>query len=322
MNTVAFFALFYMVSVLKIDPALAGTLMFITKLFDVATDPIVGGWSDRIQSARSRRRPFLFVGMIISPLAFLMIFTTPIFSDQVFTASYIFVAMLLYTLGYTIFNVPYISMPAEMTDDYHERSSIHGVRMIFVSIAGIVVGAGAPALLEAMGRKSWDSYAAIGAIGAVVIFLAMFSAWYGTGKARFTRAESVAPKLLAEIRYVFADKHYIRLLSIKAAQLLGAASMQSALAFFFVYVLQKDFQLLSYYGLVLGIVSVIASPLIVRFSRVAGKKGTYLLAAVSMVLVSASWLLATPRTQAGWFFFAVELLPFRSAAMSLWRCRC
>lgn len=294
MNTVAFFALFYMVSVLKIEPALAGTLMFVTKLFDVVTDPIVGGWSDRIQSPNSRRRPFLLVGMIISPLAFLMIFTTPVFSDQVFTATYIFVAMLLYTLGYTIFNVPYISMPAEMTDDYHERSSIHGVRMVFVSIAGIVVGAGAPALLETMGRKSWDSYATIGVIGAVIIFLAMFSTWYGTGKARFTRAEIVAPKLFAEIRYVFADRHYIRLLGIKASQLLGAASMQAALAFFFVYVMQKDFKLLSYYGLVVGVVSVIASPLIVRFSRAAGKSATYLVAAVAMILVSASWILAAP----------------------------
>lgn len=294
MNTVAFFALFYMVSVLKIEPALAGTLMFITKLFDVLTDPVVGGWSDRIKSPGSRRRPFLLVGMIVSPLAFLMIFSTPVFSDQVFTATYIFVAMLLYTLGYTLFNVPYISMPAEMTDNYHERSSIHGVRMIFVSIAGIVVGAGAPALLEVMGRKSWDSYAAIGGIGAVIIFLAMFCAWYGTGKARFTRAEIVPPKLLPEIRYVFADRHYIRLLSIKAAQLLGAASMQSALAFFFVYALQRDFKLLSYYGLVMGIVSVIVSPLIVRFSRVIGKRGAYIAAATSMVLVSASWIFATP----------------------------
>ena len=61
MNAVSVLVLFYMVSVLKIEPALAGALIFVTKLFDVLTDPVVGGWSDRLKSKASRRRPFLFL---------------------------------------------------------------------------------------------------------------------------------------------------------------------------------------------------------------------------------------------------------------------
>ncbi|MFT7288569.1 MAG: GPH family glycoside/pentoside/hexuronide:cation symporter [Halieaceae bacterium] len=294
MNTVAFFGLYYMVGVLKIEPALAGTLIFVTKLFDVITDPLVGSWSDRLTRVGSRRRPFLLVGAIVSPLAFLMIFTTPMFEAQVFTASYIFVAMLIYTFGYTLFNVPYISMPAEMTDDYHERSKIHGVRMIFVSLAGILAGAGTPALLDALGRKNWDAYAAVGAIGALIIFVSMMVAWWGTRNARFTVTPKRAPDLLAECRHVFADRIFIRLLSVKASQLLAAASMQSAMAFFVVYVLQRDFDLLSYYGLSIGIASLIASPLIVRFSAVVGKRGAYMFAAICSILVTGSWILAAP----------------------------
>jgi GPH family glycoside/pentoside/hexuronide:cation symporter len=294
MNTVAFFALYYMVGVLKIEPALAGTLIFLTKLFDVITDPLVGGWSDRLGSTGSRRRPFLLAGAVISPLSFLMIFTTPVFESQVFTASYIFVAMLIYTLGYTVFNVPYISMPAEMTDDYHERSSIHGVRMVFVSFAGILAGAAVPALLDVLGRKNWDAYAVVGQIGAVVIFLSMMSAWWGTRGARFSVTPARAPGLIAECRFVFSDRVYLRLLGVKAAQLLGAASMQSATAFFFVYVLHKDFDLLARYGLVLGIASVFASPFIVWLSSRLGKRGAYVFAALCSVLMTASWILAGP----------------------------
>jgi GPH family glycoside/pentoside/hexuronide:cation symporter len=294
MNTVAFFVLYYMVSVLKIEPALAGTLIFVTKLFDVITDPVVGSLSDRMTRAGSRRRPFLLVGAIVSPLAFLMIFTTPLFEAQVATASYIFVAMLLYTLGYTVFNVPYITMPAEMTESYHERSSIHGVRMIFVSIAGIVASAGAPALLDVLGRKNWDAYAAVGVIGAVIIFLSMMWAWWGTRDARYTVTPERAPNLLAECRHVFADRHFIRLLGVKASQLLGAASMQSAMAFFVVYVLYRDFDLLSIYGLTIGLVSIVVSPLIVRLSAIVGKRGTYMIAALCSITVTGSWVLASP----------------------------
>lgn len=294
MNTVAFFALFYMVGVLKIEPALAGTLIFVTKLFDVVTDPLVGNWSDRLKRPGSRRRPFMLVGAIISPLSFLMIFTTPMFEAQVFTATYIFVAMLIYTLGYTVFNVPYISMPAEMTDDYHERSRIHGVRMIFVSFAGIAAGAVVPAILDHLGRSNWDAYAVVGTGGAVIIFLSMMTAWYGTRNARYTYTESTTPNLWAECKFVFRDRVYIRLLGVKASQLLGAAAMQSATAFFFVYVLSRDFDLLAQYGLVMGIASVIASPLIVRISSVLGKAPTYVMAALCAVATTASWIFAGP----------------------------
>lgn len=292
MNTVAFFALFYMVGVLKIDPALAGTLIFVTKIFDVVTDPLVGNWSDGLARAGSRRRPFMLAGALISPLAFLMIFTTPMFADQVFTAAYIFVAMIIYTVGYTLFNVPYISMPAEMTDDYHERSNIHGLRMVFVSFAGIAVGAGAPALLDKLGRSNWDAYATVGGIGAVIVFVAMMIAWWGTRDARFTVTPPRKSNLLKEVRVVFADRNYLRLLSVKGCQLLGAASMQSAMAFFVIYVLQRDFKLLSLYGLTLGIASVIASPLIVKLSSVIGKSRTYVLCSSVSVLTTASWILA------------------------------
>lgn len=294
MNTVAFFALYYMVGVLKIEPALAGTLIFVTKLFDVITDPLVGNWSDRLKREGSRRRPFMLVGAFVSPIAFLMIFTTPIFEDQVFTAVYIFVAMLIYTVGYTLFNVPYISMPAEMTDDYHERSSIHGLRMIFVSIAGITAGAGAPALLDQLGRTSWNAYAMVGVCGAAIVFLAMIFSWNGTRNARFTRTPPQMTSLLQEVRHVFSDKNYIRLLSVKASQLLGAASMQSAMAFFVIYVLQRDFKLLSLYGLTLGLTSIIASPLIVRLSEKVGKRKAYVLSSTVTVVTTASWMLAAP----------------------------
>jgi len=56
MNAVAMFVLFYMVGILKIEPALAGALIFVSKIFDVLTDPIIGGWSDRLNTRRSRRR--------------------------------------------------------------------------------------------------------------------------------------------------------------------------------------------------------------------------------------------------------------------------
>ena len=67
MNAVTLLILFYMVGVLEIEPALAGTLIFVTKMFDVISDPVVGLLSDRFSSRIGRRRPFLIPGAIIPP---------------------------------------------------------------------------------------------------------------------------------------------------------------------------------------------------------------------------------------------------------------
>ena len=131
LNVVAIWALIYMTIVLKMDPLLAGIVLFIPKLFDAVTDPLIGTISDRLKTNKSRRRPFLLAGAILSPLSFLMIFTTPIFDAEWMTAAYIFTALMIYSLAMTIFNIPYLAMPAEMTDDYHERTSIHSYRVIF-----------------------------------------------------------------------------------------------------------------------------------------------------------------------------------------------
>lgn len=288
MNTVAGFALVYMVTVLKIEPAIAGFIAFFPKIFDAFTDPIVGGWSDRLAVKGSRRRPFLLWGAVLSSLSFMMIFMTPIFETQIFTIFFVFIAMMLFSFGYTLFNIPYLAMPAEMTDDYHERTSIHSYRVVSYSIAGLV-GASVPIFLEKMGKSAWESYAAIGAGGAILIFVTMFITWYGTKEARFSMAPIERPKILTELGHVFSNKYYIRLLSLKFCQLFGVASTIAAIPFFILNVMQRDFGVFTYYLLVVSFVSMVSAPLLLKLSRKIGKSWTYIISALCFVVAVFSW---------------------------------
>ena len=262
MNTVAGFALVYMVTILKIEPAVAGLIAFFPKIFDAFTDPLVGGWSDRLAVKGSRRRPFLLWGAVLSSLSFMMIFMTPVFENQTFSALFIFVGLMLFSFGYTLFNIPYLAMPAEMTDDYHERTSIHSYRVVSFSIGGLIAGSGVPLFLKMMGADSWQGYAAIGSGGAVLIFTTMFITWYGTKDAKFSETPIERPKVFTELGHVFSNKHYIRLLLVKFCQLFGIAATIAAIPFFVLNVMQRDFGVLAYYGAVSSIVSIIAAPLL------------------------------------------------------------
>lgn len=293
MNVIAGFAFFYMISVLKISPALAGAIVFVPKIFDAFTDPIVGSWSDRLKTDKSRRRPFLLAGAILSSLSFLMVFTTPMFGHEYMTIGYIFTALMLFSFGYTLFNIPYLAMPAEMTDSYHERSSIHSFRMISVSTAG-VLAAGIPLILEQLGRTSWTAYALVGLGGAAFIFVTLMTTWLGTANARFLSTSAECPNLMKEMRAVLGNKHFMRLIGAKFCQLLGTAATIAAFKFFVLSVMQRDFTVITYYFLLISACSIIAAPLTVQVSKVLGKNWTYVIAAIANVLTVASWSLAQP----------------------------
>ncbi|MEO0413110.1 MAG: MFS transporter [Pseudomonadota bacterium] len=294
MNTVAGLSLFYTISILNIPPALAGIVVFVPKLFDAITDPLVGTWSDRVKSSTSRRRPFLFAGAFVSAFAFFMIFTTPNLGNTYLIAGYVLVALMVFAFGYTVFNIPYMSMPAEMTGDYHERSSIHSFRVVAVSIGGFLAGSGVPFLLERLGRTDPSSYFWVGLIGGVLIFLTLMGAWAGTSKARFTHAPQEKPAVLSEVRHVFTNPHFARLILLKFCQLFGVAATIAAFKYFLLNVIQRDFDDLAAYGLVAGLAGLVTAPLFLALSKKIGKQNTYIVSALCNVVAVTSWVVTGP----------------------------
>lgn len=293
MNGIGALILFFLSGVLKIDPFLAGMVIFIAKIFDVITDPLVGTWTDRFESAKGRRRPFLFWGAIISSASFVAIFTTPIFDNQWLTAAYAFVALCIYAFGYTLFNIPYMSMPAEMTDSYHERSSIHTFRTVFVSLGGFVAGALMPKLLESLGREEPSSYAVYGIVCGIMIFIAMMFSYFSTANARFTKTSNNMSKLVEEFNAVKGNKHFLRLIGVKFAQLMGMQTTLAAFAFFVVQYMQLTFDVFLIFGIANTVTAILFAPLLIKIARKFGKRNTYYLAAAANIIYALSWSFAS-----------------------------
>ena len=65
MNGISALSLFYFTVVLKIEPALAGLLIFAARIYDAVTDPLSGWLSDRSKSKLGRLRPFLLAGAFV-----------------------------------------------------------------------------------------------------------------------------------------------------------------------------------------------------------------------------------------------------------------
>ena len=297
MNGISGLIMLWAISMLGIDPWLAGLIITLSKLFDVVTDPIVGLWSDRLRHPKGRRRPFLTWGGLVSALSFALLFTAPQFGNQYVTAGYLFLVLCLYAFGYTLYNIPYLSMPAEMTDNYHERSSIHAYRMVFVALGAMIGGAGFKFVLEALGSKDMQSWVIVGIGCAVIILISMLIAYFSTASARFTEPEEDSGKskfeqLQTEFGAVVGNRHFLRLIGVKFAQLMGVQTMGAAMAYYFVQYLQQDFNVLGIFGITVTISTIVFAPLLVKFSKIYGKKAAYYVAAGVNIAYALSWSMA------------------------------
>ena len=297
MNGIGGLILLFCASILQIDPWLAGLVIFLAKVLDVVTDPAVGVWSDRYKSPRGRRRPFLLWGAVLSAISFAAIFTAPQFANQYVTASYVFVVLCLYAIAYTLYNIPYMSMPSEMTDNYHERSSIHAYRMVFVSLGALIASAGIKSVLEFLGKTEAASYAIVGLVCGALILISMLIAYFTTASARFTQGaeastKSNAAQVVDEFNAVRSNPHFLRLIGVKFAQLMGVQTTGAAFAYFFVQSLGRDFNVLAIFGIAVSISTIVFAPLVVKFSKQVGKKNTYYCAGAINILYALSWSLA------------------------------
>ena len=185
LNGVAAILLYFLVTFVKIEPFLAGALLFGSKMLDVVTDPPMGMISDRTRSRFGRRRPWMLGASFFCGLSFAMLFNVP---DAGIGTSSVFVSagLILYALSYTAFQVPYMAMPAEMTDDYHQRTKIMSWRVVFMTFGNLAGLGGVPALADQLGADR-AAYGEMGIIIGAFIFVVMLACFLLTGDARQTQ---------------------------------------------------------------------------------------------------------------------------------------
>ncbi|MFK7830467.1 MAG: MFS transporter [Congregibacter sp.] len=293
MNGVSMVILFYLVAIVKLDPVLAGSLIFGFKILDVVTDPVMGVITDRTQSRMGRRRPYLLIGSFVASISMIVLFSTPEFDSEGATIAYVCFGLLLYTLGYTIFNVPYITMPAEMTDGYHERSSIHAYRVAFVSVGSTLGTVTGLYLLEKYGQTR-ETYQIIAWLKGVFVFATMLGCFFATRSARTIARTEAVPQFWTQARSLLDNRYFLLVITAKLTQLIGIFGIASAAYFFFLTCLQLNESALIAYSLAQTAGALVAAPLLVRLSRVIGKRNTYILGGVFNIAVALSWYLAVP----------------------------
>jgi len=127
-----------LVLALKMDPFLAGLLAAIPRLLDALTDPIMGYISDNTRSKWGRRKPYIFLGSIITGITFMLMWQLYPENSQAYNFFFFLGLSIIFYVGYTIFATPLIGLGYEISPDYNERTRLMAVSQWMGQIAWMI----------------------------------------------------------------------------------------------------------------------------------------------------------------------------------------
>ncbi|QDZ16730.1 MFS transporter [Humibacter ginsenosidimutans] len=164
---------FYLTDTLGVAALAAGILVTAAKVWDVIIDPLIGGFSDRGLAMHGSRRRLMVLGAIGLPLFFILTFAVPAGTSPLAAGMWVFVAFLLTATAFSLFQVPYIALPAELASDYDQRTRLLTWRVVVLTLAILLFGAGGPALRDAFPQNPYLGYLLMAVAAGVVIGIGM-----------------------------------------------------------------------------------------------------------------------------------------------------
>lgn len=231
--------LFYCTEILRIPPAFAATIVFIPKAWAIVWDPFVGGWSDRSRAPGGRRAPFILAGTLGVALTFALLFNAPA-STTAITGGYVMLVYFVMACAYSLFAVPYVAVPAEITEIASERETLMAWRM-GTAMVGVLIGAGIAPYLVSLGGGGRAGYRVMALVIALTCGLAMLRTYFTVRRYHTRDAGDVPPpqSLLAGMRLVAKNSDYVRLWLCYLVSMSGAGLITAMVPYYVTHVLHR-----------------------------------------------------------------------------------
>ncbi len=162
---------YFLTDSLGVTALAAGAIVTLAKVWDVLVDPVIGGLSDRALARSGSRRGPMLIGSIGLPVAFVLTFAVPSGFGPLPSALWVLVAFVAAATFFSLFQVPYIALPAELTDGYRERTRLLTWRVVVLTLAILLFGAGGPELRGLFPEDPLLGYLVM-ALGAAIVLAA------------------------------------------------------------------------------------------------------------------------------------------------------
>ena len=276
-QSIMLFLLFYYTDALALPIAAAAATFTIASIWDGIANFAAGLILDRRQPKRGYGA-VLTIGALPLALAFVLAYLPPLTAGWWGIAT-VFAGHLIFRTAYAAVNVPYLAMTARISADSRDRALIAGMRMLFGTLAAIVVALGTIPAGEWLTGRNDPAQAYLGAamlfalVGAAILLI--------VGRA-YTEAAEVPPArpipVRAALASLAANRAFVTLNLAMVAMIVAITILHKSVLYYFKYLLNDpaagQLALAS-----MGLVSAVAVPAWVLLARLVGLRALWFVAA-------------------------------------------
>lgn len=192
-STTALFLIFFLTNVAGLSPMLAGSAIFLAKVWDAISDPVVGWLSDHTQSRWGRRYPWMLGGAVPLAIACVLCWRVPAINSQWGLFAYYVAASILAYSGFTCVMLPFSALAAELTQSYDERITLVSFKSAF-SIGGSIFALVMAQILFTQVADPEQQYRLLGWGSGILVILAVLTCVAGTYK-RYRLVQVYRPQM-------------------------------------------------------------------------------------------------------------------------------
>ena len=169
------------------DIAVIGTYIFLAKLIDIVSDPIVGWVNDK----KILDRKFLIIiGSILCSVGLYKLFL----QKEINYDAYLLLWISVLYLGWTLFQIPYLSIGYDLEKDYFLRTKLSANRELFI-LFGLFFSLGFPMFFN-FSNAELLSY---------IVYIAIFSGFIGVSVMLYKIPDNRIVKKDVELKSIFKN---------------------------------------------------------------------------------------------------------------------
>lgn len=172
----AFYYLRFLTDVVQISPALAGTVVLLSKAWDAVSDPLMGVITDNTRTRWGRRKPYFVLAFFGIVTSLTMLWYPVSFDSVAMKFVYVLLTYVYFSTVSTVCLVPYSSMSSEISTDYEERNQINGIRLFFSQLSSLIAAVVPLTIVELFGDPTmgWVVMAIVFSLFYAIPWLMMF----------------------------------------------------------------------------------------------------------------------------------------------------
>jgi GPH family glycoside/pentoside/hexuronide:cation symporter len=246
-NLIAFSFLIFLTCGAGLRPGAAGLVLAVGKVWDAVNDPIVGYLSDRTQTRWGRRYPWMTLGAIPFGLTFFIMWLVPGFSSDTAKFWYYVLVSVLFQVFFTVVNLPYTTLTAELSKDYDERTELTAFRLassLFGAIAALALGLVVSQTIEDI-RQQYLVLGGLCSILSVVPLLWCVGGTYPYAVERHalqpnTQGDDTQLSFLQQLKIVFSNRPFLYVVGIYLFAWLALQITASIIPFYATFWMQLD----------------------------------------------------------------------------------